>query len=35
MIVENPFYELPELAMSHGHDGADVTLKLTQIDSLE
>jgi len=34
MIVENPFYELPELAMSHGRDGADVTLKLTQIDSL-
>jgi hypothetical protein len=34
MIVENPFYELPELAMSHGRDGADVTLKLAQIDSL-
>ena len=34
MIVENPFYELPELAMSRAHDGADITEKLQQIDSV-
>jgi hypothetical protein len=34
VIVENPFYELPELAMTHTHAGEDVDLKLRQIDAL-
>ena len=34
MIVENPFYELPELAMSHPHGGGGVPEKLGRIDSI-
>lgn len=33
MILENPFYELPELAMSHPHGGEDVDLKLAHIEA--
>jgi hypothetical protein len=34
MILENPFYELPELAMSHVHDGSGADEKLGRIDSM-
>lgn len=34
MILENPFYELPDLVMAHRPTGEDVEPKLREIDSL-
>ena len=34
VILENPFYELPALAISQPHDGEDVDLKLAHIETL-
>ena len=34
MLLENPFYELPELAMSQPHGGENVAIKLAHIDAI-
>jgi len=34
MMLENPFYELPALALTQPHDGEDVAIKLAHIDAL-
>lgn len=34
ILLENPFYELPELAMSRSYDGKEITRKLAQVDGM-